>query len=330
MLVLAVIDLYWFSHRKGEPSSFTVAGRLLTVFDEHNRFLWDYTFPGAVLPIGDLGEYPHKFLDQVGNKGAALLFGANMQLYCFGRNGEKRWAHTPGREVLTSQGSRVPANYTVKFVDLLSRPRSDGGRIIVGASRGPEAVFVVELLTEEGKKVGEYFHFGWFFGVKVGALGNGGREDIFLSGVDDASATSSPYGATLVVLDPEKVSGQATTGLSVARAALQDIAPAQEKAVLLIKEFAANIEPSDYCRGQRMALLGNVLELYVTQGYEQPSAYFLFDQKLQLQDVLPERAFQQMLQSTLLKNVAANKWQNALKRSMGDIIYVRNEFASAQ
>jgi hypothetical protein len=331
--LLAAISLYWFNHRMGEANSFTVEGRLLKVFDGQNRLLWNYAFPPDIVLSSDgnpdgTSEWVHKFLDLGGYRGTEFLFKTDSMLYCFDRNGNIRWKHKPGREVLFSQGDIVPPNFNVKLLDVLSRPRSDGGRIIVGSSRGPGALFVVELLTEDGKKVGEYFHFGWFFGLAVGTLGKQSHEDIFLAGVDDASAMSSPYGATLVVLDPDRVSGQATTELANSRAALQDIAPSHEKAVLLIKEFAPNVEPSNYCRGRKITVLENSLELYVTQGQTQPSAYFLFDQKLQLQSVLPERAFQQMLRSTILKNVAAESWQDTMKRSLGDIIYVRNEFAS--
>jgi len=330
--------LYWLSPWKGAANSFTVEGRLLKVFDQHNQLLWDYAFPPDANLLVDTAagrpEWTYKFLDLGGRRGTEFLFATANFLYCFDRNGKIRWKHKPGREVVDSQGDIVPANFDSRLLDVLSQPRGDGGRIIFGASRGPGALFVVEMLTADGKKVGEYFHFGWFFALAVGTLGKQGHEDIFLAGVDDASSASSPYGATLVVLDPDRVSGQAATELDNPRAALKNIAPAHEKAVLLIKEFAPNVDPSAYCRGKKITVLENSLELYVTQEYpvtrDLPAAYFLFDQKLQLQSVLPELPFQKMLQSTILKSVPAGQWQNAMKQSLGDIIYVRNEFASAK
>ena len=137
----------------------------------------------------------------------------------------------------------------------------------------------MELLTKEGRKVDEYFHFGWLFVVATGALRPGGQEDIFLGGVDNVTGGVSDYGATLVVLEPERFGGQAST-LSSDPRALRDVPTAQEKALLLIKEFAPNPNPYNYCYPERVKLSGEGLELVVTQGRNQPRAHFLFDRSL--------------------------------------------------
>lgn len=320
--------IHWFSRGERLPSDFTIEGRVLTVFDKHKRFFWDYEFPDVLFPTKMLSvQWPHKFVDLDGNGHIGLIVGAQNMLYCFDRHGKVVWTYKPGRETLNMQGETVPANYIVSLVDALSRPRQDGGQIVVGSHRGPGALFVVELLTKDGKKVDEYFHFGWFFVVKTGVLGKDGHEDIFLGGVDGAA---DDHGATLVVLNPDRAMGQSTTELAYPSGAIRGVPPANEKAVLLIKEFGSKPSPVAYCYGETIALLGSSLELFVGQQGQPMGAHFRFDQNLKLQNVLPEVFLQDFLQSTILRNHPKDQIQEVIKRFLGDIIYVRNEFSEGK
>ncbi len=322
----AALAFWWPTTPHRQPASYTIEGRLLSVFDERNQWLWEHVFPDSLSETKRSGrDWPHRFVDLAGDGRIGLIFSAHKLLYYFDHAGRVIWTHRPGREVRWKQGI-VPANYSVTLVDALSKPQHDGGRVIVGSYRGPGALFVVELLNKDGKAVGEYFHFGWFFGVKTGALGNSGHEDILLAGVDNASGTVSDYSATLVVLDPDRVSGQAAT-LAADPRAMIDVPAAREKAVLLIKEFAQSPDPNDYCRGMHIDVAENAVDLIVNQGPDAtPGCHFRFDQNLHLLEVIPQLKLLEILRRTILTDVPADRWQEVLKKSLGDIRYVRNEF----
>ncbi len=312
------------------PDHFIVDGRLLTVFDERNDRLWTYVFPELVsnLPIQNTDDsilQRYKMFDARHDGHGGLLFSTVDRLYSFRNDGSVAWTYRPGRSVETRQGSTLPAEYTVQLVGALSKPRPDGGQIIIGAHRGPSALFVVELLTADGRKVDEYFHFGWFLFLQTGVFDKSGVEDIFLGGVDNVSGNSSDYGATLVVLDPTRFSGQASTLVNDPRA-LKNVKAAEEKALLLFREFTPNQDAARFCYGQRVVISPDALELYVTQGPGYPSAHFIFDKHLKLQSVLPNAYLQQILAPTILKGKPSGEWPDILKEKIGDIQYVRNGF----
>jgi hypothetical protein len=318
------------SQDRGQPSRFSIDGRLLVVSDEHNRKLWEFVFPKTIAEsrgseTEGLAAYSHEFLDLEGDGKITFLLGVEKLLYCFRNDGSVAWVYSPGRETSTIRGQFVPAGYDINLVGALGRARGDGGRIVVGAHRGPGALYVVEVLTANGKKVGEYFHFGWFFGLKVGSLDQTLHEDIFLAGVDDVVGNESEYGATLVVLDSEKVHGQAATLIGQGRA-LKNILPAREKALLLFKEFAPSADPNAYCRGQDISFSGETLQVRIAQGSTAPGALFRLNRHLQLESITADVYLLKALGPTLLRNVPPDRWGEKINHSLGSIRYIRNEF----
>ncbi|MDQ6758353.1 MAG: hypothetical protein M3Z32_00640 [Acidobacteriota bacterium] len=314
----------------GEPSSFLTEGRLLTVFDEHNRKLWDYVLPETLkLDKSYARDSPtmYRFADVDGDGQKEFLFGVLGLLYCFRSDGTVAWTHQPGREITTRTGQVIPAEYSIQLVETLHHTRASGGRIVIGAYQGPGATFVVELLTPQGRKVGEYFHCGWFLSILTGVLDEHGEEDIFLGGVDNsATADSRAHGITLVVLHPDRVQGQASTSEGDDRA-LQGLPFGQEKAVLLIREFAPNPNPHMYCRVAGINLEKGFLELHVTQAdLNLPRAHYRFDSKLRLQTVMPGLGLGKILLETVLRQIPRAGQRDALQKYLGDVIYVRNEF----
>lgn len=309
-----------------QPSRFTIEGRLLTVSDAHNRRVFEKILPEIVAPtrVSETEGWAasrHAFVD-FGENRVDLVLGINGLLYCYRSDSSIAWTYRPGRDVMTKRGRLLAADYNIALVDSLRKPRRDGGQIIVGSHRGPNSLFVVEVLTKDGRKVGEYFHLGWFFAIRIDALDDSEREYIFLSGVDDASRYSSDYGATLVVLDPESLKGQATT-LLPHESVLRDIPPAEEKAVVLIKEFAPNPNPDAYCRGVRVIVSGRRLNLYISQGDGQPGAHYFFDQHLKLESISPELRL-----SNILKRMIppTESWRDDMEKVLGNVLYVRNGF----
>ncbi len=329
-LASAVGIVYATTHRRGEPSGFRIDGHLVTVTDEGNRILWRQPVPDMFEPKSGpeaSSEWPHAFV-QLENGHRVLAIKGERDLHCFDGSGRELWRHSTGQVFHSAQGVRIPENYSIRVVASLPRPRANGGQIVVGASRGPGALFAVELLDpRNGKVVSRYLHFGWFFAVKTGTLGDDGHELVFVAGVDDASSMKSNYGATLVVLDPDQPWGQATTQLNDPRAGILEVPPAQETAVLLIKEFEPSSDPSDYCHVTVINLGRDFLELLVTQGRGAYSAWFRFNRSLQLETIIPDRRLIAAFQDTLLKNVPPAKWQATVMASMGDLKYIRNKFA---
>lgn len=329
LTAIASLIVYRIYRPRPEPSHFIIEGRLLTVFDDHNNRLWNYALPAVysqskmVSTLAPLLQ-KHKFLSTGAQRGD-LVVGILDTVYCFKSDGSVRWKHKPGREVLFRSGRSASAEYAVSLVGVLGRPRPDGGQIVVGASQGPSALYVVELLTKDGRKVGEYFHGGWFSALTIGAFGQGAEESVFLAGVDDTPRAPEGFRVTLVVLDPNRVEGQAVTYAG----ALQGLPVGREKAALLFQEFEPNPRPHDYCRPQHLWFESEkYLQIHVTQSHPEssPYAYYRFDPLLRLERIMPDIALRKLLESTILKGIPSEKEQTILLEKLGKVLYLKNEF----
>jgi hypothetical protein len=308
---------------------------MLTVFDAQNQKLWEYVSPQN-LSYGKLSSSDpksndpllrrHKIVDLNNDKHPELLFGASETLFCFRNNGKLAWTHRVGREVTTKQGRAIPTDFFVLFVEALSKPRSDGGRVIVGAYRGPGALFVVEMLTGEGRKVGEYFHYGWLWAAKTMVLGQDGHEDIFLGGVDSALGVPGGYTATLVALDPNRLAVEQASTMIGEERSLGALPTAREKAVVVFRDYAPSSDSNEFCRVARLAFAGKFLQVTLDQGNGLKQSHFTFNQRLQLQSVTPDNALEVFLRQSILKDVPATRWQAAVRETLGDIRYLRNEY----
>lgn len=327
VLIAAASLAFWFgSQPGGQPANFTVEGRLLTVWNEHNQVLFTHVFPTIVADHKTLpADWPHAFVTNADGS-VNLVVSSILSVICFDRRGHILWEHRPGRRLRTVEGTDLPNDYQVTLVDRLSQPHSNRARILVGANRGPGALFAVELLDANGVKVTEYFHLGWFFGDAVGAL-SGSKEQIFLAGVDDAVAAVENYSATLVALDPDRPWGQATTLKQNPRVNLADVLPAAELAVLLFPEYPRDPDRNNYGRGSRITPTPDSLEFQIVHSSNALTAWFRFDGRLRLQEILPDVRLLPILQQSILKGVPQARWHSVIQQYMGHIKYVRNEFA---
>lgn len=306
-----------------KPSVAHLDGHLLKVFDARNEPLWEHVFEHSFKPHE--WTTAHRFVD-LGDGRASLLIAADRALYCFRDDGSVAWTHRYDRVLTSVTGRNFEFPYSTFFVGVLNRPTRAGGRIVAHFTCGPTALSVTELLDAQGQPVGQYVHAGWFFCVATGTLDRNGREDIFLGGVDDAAGDAGPYRATLVVLDPERFSGQASTLLGTERA-LRDIPPAREKAVILIHDFGEARDPNVFCNVARIYNPSTHLDVTALRGSDTvPGAHFIFDQNLRLTDVVPEHVLEDYLLNGQLKSVAPAHRHAATTKLLGDLKYVRNEF----
>ena len=84
---------------------------------------------------------------------------------------------------------------------------SGAKEIIVAAASG-RSPFLVERFDASGRLMGEYWHFGTFYGVYAEDLKQDGKKEVILCGVNDAAPLTEGVFAPIVVLDPTKIVGK--------------------------------------------------------------------------------------------------------------------------
>ncbi len=208
------IHLY-LSGRRGPPASTRLELGTLVVSDARGREVWRHQFPDV------LGQEAYNsavagraswFGNIDGDSETELLFlylpvtaeKTGTALYCFSPEGKVKWRFTPGKAV--TDGSATYSQ-TYAITDFAVLPGRDGGprRIVVTASNIPYHPSQVALLDGTGRLLGEYWHSGHLDALDVGDGDGDGKPEIFLAGVNNGKRA-----ATLVVLDPERVTGSST------------------------------------------------------------------------------------------------------------------------
>lgn len=281
------------------PTSLTGQGRMLRVFDQYNEPLWDTVLP---VPLDenfanaalDLSYTWWKFADLDGDGLNELLLPLSMKgarvLFCFDHRGRPFWKqpYQMGRDLERLDGSPAPNIFAVRHVELLSKPRPDGGLILVGGFRGPTSAYMVELITRDARRVAEYVHPGWMFAIKAGDIDGDGVDEVVLGGVNDARRDrSGPY-CTLVVLDSRRIEGQGWSPPGDSRR-FAKLSAGAERAILFFPDFGPGQDrPFEYSRVHAIKFENQRLTVRVGRiGVQPPVAEFEFDRHLQITGAVP-------------------------------------------
>jgi hypothetical protein len=197
-----------------QPYSARVDGTVLRILDAQGTELWTKNFPQGFRTDWhyrrDTG-LPVWLEDLEGQGHVSVLFAyspaAGQQLHsstliCYSDRGKEKWRWTPGRNLPELNGS--PAVFLTEDLAVLKATAKRPARIVV-ASIDPWWPSQIAILDSNGKVVSEYWHSGHSAYSTLAEL-DGAGEQIILTG----TANGYDHQATLVVLDPDRVSGAST------------------------------------------------------------------------------------------------------------------------
>jgi hypothetical protein len=122
-------------------------------------------------------------------------------LICYSDSGKEKWRWTPGR--VLPELSSVPSIYITMAFGVLPAPPNQPRRIVIMSRHEYYYPTQIAIVDSNGKTLSEYWHSGHLFNFNLASLA--GREEILASGISNGY-----HQATLLVLDPDRVSGAST------------------------------------------------------------------------------------------------------------------------
>jgi len=197
-----------------QPRSGRLDGTVLRIMDQDGKELWSENFPQGFGP-----ELYYKknngtriwFADLEGRGHTSVLFSYlpipdnlphSSTLICYSDRGKEKWRWSPGRKLPEVGG---PATYRTFSIGVLKAKEKRSSRIVVLSDLDPwwAGPSQIAILDSNGKTLSEYWHAGGLRDMVVADLEGAGRDEIIATG----TAHGFDAQATLVVLDPERVSG---------------------------------------------------------------------------------------------------------------------------
>lgn len=196
------------------PRSGRLEGSALVIVNAEGKELWRKTFPEGFGPdwYYQKGVESHIWFADLEGKGhTSVLFvyarsgplAQSSTLICYSDRGKEKWRWTPGRELPEFGGS--PATFLTMALAVLKTTEKGPPRIVVSSQHHPWWENQVAILDANGKMISEYWHSGVLSYMALADLYGDGKEEIVTTGVNNGYLQ-----ATLVVLDPERVSGAST------------------------------------------------------------------------------------------------------------------------
>jgi len=227
-----------------QPRSGRLEAKTLTIMNAEGRELWSKNFPQGFGP--DLywaqGVASRVWVADLEGKGhTSVLFSYvpvpdsqphSSTLICYSDRGKEKWRWTPGR-VLPEVDE--PSTYRTFSLGVL-RATEERRRLVVLSNHDPwwGGPSQIAVLDATGKTISEYWHSGGFRDMLVAEPDGGGGEEIIATGV----AHGYDSQATLVVLDPDRVSGASKE--VVPEFQIHGMGAAQEKLRLLFPRSDLN------------------------------------------------------------------------------------------
>jgi hypothetical protein len=245
IVVVGVITFYVIRKLSGAdpPQSARVEESSLVVMNGRGQELWRKSFADGLQPkyynqgsaarvwIGDLdgdGRPEVLFLHYPG--GAWMSHSTT--LICYSDLGKEKWRWEPGKDLPELEGN--PATYEIAALRVLKATPTRGPRIVVSSYHLPYYPNQIAIIDAQGKTLSEYWHSGHLEFLTLADLDGDGREEIIATGINNGYRQ-----ATLVVLDPDHISG-ASTELARPEVQIHGMGAAPEKVRLLFPRSDLN------------------------------------------------------------------------------------------
>lgn len=332
LLVAAWAAVHSFN-RLPNPVRYGVEGMLLRTFDSRGHVVWESALPSLPAPGHASDDQVALLSDLDGDGRNELLFAFFPRdapengsiLFCFRSNGSVAWKRGLGRSLTTRIGQQLGANYNTVALAALSKPRDDGGRVVVVSNHVWSWPSQVAVLTAEGELVSEYWHPGWLMALTLADQDRDGIEEVALGGVNNSCGQTAEgdYGAALVILDSRHITGFGS-GCS-SHWGLPGVPAAPEMAVLQFPEPTHPDVASAYYWVYRLRSVGGQLEIDVqnNQGPSTGNVIYRFNQTLGIVAITPDS----FVTAHLLRGRWSPEAMVAVRQKLGRIKVLRSSFA---
>jgi hypothetical protein len=194
-------------------------------------------------------------------------------------------------------------------------------------------MFVVEVLTKDGDRVGEYYHPGWLWAMAAMDLDKDGYDEIILGGVNNAYGNLAGFShpMTLVVLDSRRVEGQGPAPATDDRH-FEGLSSGVERAVLFLRDFGQlpTDGADDFCFFQNIRAIGDHFEAAAAK-INQPDVGvdYQFDSHLNLEFAQPKSPLAaQIIEFGITKPLTQAELNRLYLKELGDIRVLKNDFAT--
>ncbi len=242
-----------------QPQSARLDGSTLIVMNAKGEDLWRKNFPEGFSPsyyekglarrswIGDLdgkGRSDVLFLYKLAEP--ATYISRSTTLICYSDRGKEKWRWTPGREL--PELNDDPATFETDDIKVLKAPPGTPSRIVVSSHHVPWYPHQIAIVSADGKTLSEYWHSGRIDFITLADLDGDGREEIIATGINNGY-----YSATLLVLDPDRLSGASTETVRP-ELQLHGLGVAHERLRLVFHRSDLNAALAPFSEGQGVAV----------------------------------------------------------------------------
>lgn len=271
--------------RRGEMKDFKVQGHTLITVDRNGRELWRYAFPWELWEIDytEQRRAQHSWLGRLNSTGDPHIVLSVMPykettygnpVFCFDARGRVEWRFEPGRTVVDGTGDRMVPPYLSSHLQVFIGHRPAETRIVVSSNHYLGEADQVAFLDVKGRVMAEYWHPGHVLHLEQADLDGSGRKKLLLGGVNNGD-----HQATLVVLDPLKMSGVVTPKeMSDHRFELLGMPSAKEEAVVLFPRSCISVDqPYTRVSDVRVNVIGKRIIAVVAEGIAEPDAGFVYE-----------------------------------------------------
>jgi hypothetical protein len=262
-----------------QPQSIRMDGSTLTVLNAEGKEIWRKVFPegfstdwyydpaaGSRFWIGDLDGDSHSsvlFLYLPGGSAHSST------LICYSDRGKEKWRWTPGRALPELEGS-APTFRTI-VLTVMKAENKKSRRIVVSSTHDPWYPDQIAVIDSKGKTISEYWHTGHLFHMILADLDGDGREEIIATGI-----TNGYRQATLIVLDPDRVSG-ASSEPDHPKLQIHGMGAAQERLRLLFPRSDLNRALESYNQGWEVLVENGIIRLTVRECMTPPGCLVWYE-----------------------------------------------------
>lgn len=280
--------------KKEEIADFKIEGSTLSAVDAKGRQLWSHVFPWDLRDSSYSGEERrrHHYLGDAVADRSQFIFSAisyhevsdGTPTIGFDSRGKVLWQFVPGRSVVDQSGDKMVPPYLTSSIMVIRGRTPAETRIVVSSNHYLGHANQIAFLNSEGHVVGEYWHPGHLLRMQQVDLDGDGRKELLLAGVNNGN-----HQATLVVLDPLKVSEAVTQyDMTDPRFALQGLARATERAVVLFPRSCIS-SGQPYTRVGGLQVSPNRIVVPVSESIDDAGQGFIYEfgYDLQVLNVVP-------------------------------------------